>query len=196
MLNLYDILIAFDTMTLHELFAHRIPLLLSPLLEITLLGGTLAVFCVGGTIALILALNHRVAETFGLCTALGGAAFVSSYLKIFIARPRPSMIFQAYQETGYSFPSQHTTLSTALSLFLIHLVFRLTPSRLWRTVILFAGFLIPVSVGFSRLYLGVHYLSDVIGGMLLGTIFAILGVMVENSLEHLNQDAKKQIDTQ
>lgn len=177
---------SFDQHVLAILYAKRDMAVLLPLTDVTQLGSVIAVFLVGGALALILALHQRIAEMVGLTIALVGTAVSSSFLKDVFARPRPDLAYQAYAETGYSFPSEHTSLATALSVYVVYLVYRLSPSYAVRTIAFCLGIIVITGVGFSRLYLGVHYVSDVIAGAILGALLAGIGIMIERSLERFN----------
>ncbi|MBI5004418.1 phosphatase PAP2 family protein [Candidatus Kaiserbacteria bacterium] len=187
-----QIISSFDLSMLHAIFAVRNPQILDVFVDITQLGNVIAVFLVGGVIALILTLHQRVAETIGLTVALLGTAAASSFLKDLFARPRPDIMYQAYPETGYAFPSEHTALATALCVFVVYLVYRLTRERagamgtIAPALAFCLGLIVISGVGFSRLYLGVHYLSDVVGGAVLGAALAVIGIMIERSLERFN----------
>lgn len=176
----------FDRSILDMLYTQRDIAILLPLLDVTQLGSVIAVFLVGGALALILALHQRIAEVIGLTFALLGTALASSFLKNIFERPRPDITYQAYTETGYSMPSQHAALATALSVYVVYLVYRLSPSRAVRTIVFCLALVVVATVGFSRLYLGVHYVSDVVAGTILGALVAGIGIMIERSLERFN----------
>lgn len=175
-----------DHFVLTALYAKRDMAILLPLTDVTQLGSVIAVFVVGGALALILALHQRIAEVIGLTVALLGTALASTFLKNIFERPRPDLVYQAYAETGYSMPSQHAALATALSLYVVYLVYRLSPSQAVRTIVFCLALLVVAGVGFSRLYLGVHYVSDVVAGAVLGALLAGIGIMIERSLERFN----------
>jgi undecaprenyl-diphosphatase len=176
----------FDRSILDILYAQRDATVLASLVDVTQLGSVIAVFLVGGALALILALHQRIAEVIGLTFALLGTALASSFLKNIFERPRPDLAYQAYAETGYSFPSEHTSLATALSVYVVYLVYRLSPSRAVRRIAFCLALVVIAAVGFSRLYLGVHYVSDVVAGTILGALIAGIGIMIERSLERFN----------
>jgi len=92
----------------------------------------------------------------------------------------PEGLVPVYVETSYSFPSGHATIAVAFYGFLIYVVWRNTKSWTYKINLLFAGLVIIAAIGFSRLYLGVHFLSDVLSGYLLGLLWLIISVsMVE-----------------
>lgn len=95
-------------------------------------------------------------------------------LKDLFTRPRPVEIPALVQERGYSFPSGHSMAAAAFFGFLIFLVWRSQRSRTIKRV-LTAGLLMVISaVGFSRIYLGVHYLSDVLAGFMASGVYLLL----------------------
>jgi len=111
--------------------------------------------------------------------ALLTAALAIDTLKEWVARPRPA--HNGIVESGYAFPSGHTFVCTAVfGLFTWILIHHLKDSEHRRfTVALSSVFLILIA--FSRLYLGVHYVSDVLAGGLLGILWAaVFGLAVES----------------
>lgn len=174
-----------DLSILAYIFAQRDPTALAFFLHVTQLGSVVAILFITLAIILILALHQRLAETIGLIVAVGGTAVSARALKTLIERPRPDAMYQAYLETGYALPSEHTALSTALCAFLVYLVFRIAPSQGARTVAVCAAVLIVAEVGFSRMYLGVHYASDVAAGFALGIIMAGIGILIECAIERI-----------
>ncbi|MFZ1662148.1 MAG: bifunctional DedA family/phosphatase PAP2 family protein, partial [Paracoccaceae bacterium] len=131
--------------------------------RVTALGGWMVALGVTAASGLALwFLGHR-AMAFGLAAATFGQTATVSLLKPLFGRIRPSVAH--FTETSASFPSGHAAISIALFGFLAYAASRarlLTP----RSAVPLAGFLI-FSVGFSRMYLGEHYLSDAINGALL-----------------------------
>lgn len=146
---------------------------------ITILGEeTLMILIV---VTLWFAINKRLAQKMLFLTA--GSLCVNGIIKNFVKRPRPfTKGISCVREdtaTGYAFPSGHTQgFSTWSTTFAINL------KKLWLYILV--GILI-VLVGFSRIYLGAHYPSDVIVGIILGVGFAILGSMLFDKIK----DTKK-----
>ena len=106
--------------------------------------------------------------------ALGGASLLSnlasSLLKLGFARPRPDVSDHLDLQTSFSYPSGHATSAAAVYLMLASLA----PPR-WRAAAWTLAAAMIVINGFSRIMLGVHWASDIVGGTMLGTAFALLG---------------------
>jgi undecaprenyl-diphosphatase len=98
-------------------------------------------------------------------------------LKELITRTRPPINGAVYAETGYSFPSGHTVNAVVLYGFLAYLMYHLVP-RSWRVFVVVLNIALIVIVAFSRVYLGVHYVSDVVSGLVVGAIFLIPSILI------------------
>lgn len=140
-------------------------------------------FTYAGSVAVSFALLFAI--TYGLVKCNGKhyilylwSAFITAelttwLLKIIVNRPRPDIV-NGVMETNPSFPSGHATAITCIAVFLSYLVIRLQTSSVSRTVCL-AGIAATASlVLFSRLYLGVHYFSDIVAGVFVGAFWALV----------------------
>ena len=106
--------------------------------------------------------------------------FTSQLFKFIFRRSRPNGVFLA-DATGYSYPSGHTMVSFAFYIYLLYLLCKRINNKLVKILLtIFTTFLLLL-IAFSRIYLGVHYLSDIIGGVLLGTTYIILFIRFNNS---------------
>ena len=102
-------------------------------------------------------------------------------LKFLLQRPRP-IEFQIIQEKGYSFPSGHSMVSMAFYGFLIYLIYHFIKNKTIKvSFITLLGFCI-IMVGISRMYLGVHYTSDVIAGFCLSIAYLIVYTSFASSI--------------
>lgn len=136
------------------------------------------VFRIAAVACLCLLLLKRYADILGLMTAVAGSTVAVLSLKYLINRPRPDFIYQAYVESSnLAFPSAHAALSMALYGYFMYLLLQSGSSRLRRVAIGLLPIVI-VFVGFSRLYLGVHYPTDVLAGYAVGLGFIYLGIQV------------------
>ena len=110
--------------------------------------------------------------------SLGGCGFFTTAAKWLFQRQRP---FDMTQLMEYSFPSGHSTYTAFFYGFVIYFFIRQTGNRGRRIDLVFLWAGIVAVVGFSRLYLGVHYLSDVLAGVLLGFSWLLVGVSLVES---------------
>jgi undecaprenyl-diphosphatase len=109
-----------------------------------------------------------------LLFATAGGALVLTGLKLFFHRPRP--VDKLVPATGYSFPSGHAFMAMVFYGVLIYLVWAESPSRVVRAVATGLGALTIVLIGVSRVYLGVHWMTDVTGGFLAGFLWLCLSL--------------------
>ena len=109
--------------------------------------------------------RRRVAWAF--LFGLSGSAAVDALVKLAVHRARPPLSQAGLVVSGYSWPSGHTTAAAFLAMFLAALAWR-ARHRWWRysAPVLALGW--PLLIGYSRLYFGVHWASDILGGLLLG----------------------------
>jgi undecaprenyl-diphosphatase len=142
-------------------------------LEITSLGAGAPVWMIviiGSTFLWVT--RHRYSAAL-LWVAVLGAGVVSSALKLSFDRPRPQLFEWRTPYVGLSsFPSGHAMTSMVVYATLAYLVVRLEPTRRLRRFTLGVAALVIVLIGVSRLYLGVHYPSDVIAGYIAGFAWA------------------------
>jgi undecaprenyl-diphosphatase len=112
------------------------------------------------------------AEALFLAVAILGSVALNSVLKLFIQRPRPPLPW-AHVLPDYSFPSGHSMNSLVFYLAIALIIWaRAKPPA--GSIAVIAAFVIAISVGFSRIYLGYHYLSDVVGGYAAGLAWLLV----------------------
>ncbi|MBI4812432.1 LssY C-terminal domain-containing protein [Candidatus Falkowbacteria bacterium] len=169
-----DIIVSVDLRVENLIAAFRHLILIKAFLWITLLGKSVIILSFMIAVSFLFWLWRKRAYMAPLWVAVGGASFLVFLGKIAFHRPRP--LEALYFENTFSFPSGHAALATAFFGFLVYFGWRNV--KKWKTKlnILFSGIAILILVGFSRLYLGVHYLSDVWGGYLLGLLWVIIGI--------------------
>ncbi|OGY58129.1 MAG: hypothetical protein A3E61_01495 [Candidatus Colwellbacteria bacterium RIFCSPHIGHO2_12_FULL_43_12] len=126
--------------------------------------------------------KHKYLLPFWL--TLAGAQLFSSLGKVVIRRPRPELAF--YNEHTFSFPSGHAALSVVFYGFIAYFLFRSIKKWEKKVAVLCAALFIISLIGFSRIYIGVHFLSDVWGGYLLGAIWLVIGITVSEIINRRN----------
>jgi len=128
---------------------------------------TLPIFAVLLIIWLIY--KKQTAKAILTIVSLGGGFLLETGLKIIIARPRPPI--GLVTETDYSFPSGHATLAIIFFALMIYCFKDYFKTKIGRWLYILINILLCLLVGFSRLYLGVHWFSDVIGGYVIGILW-------------------------
>jgi len=144
---------------------------------VTQLGGVIGIITLTLGLLAVLILRHKRRAAFVLALTVGGAALLNLILKLVFERSRPDLWEQLIVETSYSFPSGHAMLSAALGLVVIY-IFWATRYR-WPVAV--AASLYVIVIGLSRLYLGVHYPTDIVAGWLVSGAWLVAVVVVTNS---------------
>ena len=160
-----DPLVVADQAVYHFLRSLRTPWGDNVLVAVTELGDSFVNIALSCTVLLVLLVKrcHRAA-VFWTLAVLGGLLAVQ-LLKWAIHLPRPLTIYHG--ASAYGFPSGHTTMSVVLFGFLAILIVRQI-AAVWRWILVSSVVCIIFIIGFSRLYLGAHWLSDVLGGYFIG----------------------------
>ncbi len=146
--------------------------------DVTALGGVTVITLVT-TVALLAFLMHRKLWHAAIFAGTVLLAFVSSEgLKDAYNRPRPDLVPHGSYAYSASFPSGHSTLSAAVYLTLAMLISSLEPNRGTKSLVFVVAGLLVVGIGFSRVYLAVHWPSDVLAGWCLGAAWALAAWIV------------------
>lgn len=140
------------------------------------LGG--AVFLISLSILLFLVIKNKKIG-LSIIANLGIVTILNQGLKFLLQRPRPTG-YRLVEETGFSFPSGHSMVSLAFYGYLIYLVYKYIKNKYIKWSIIFLLSLLILSIGISRIYLGVHYTSDVIGGFLASFSYLIIYICAVN----------------
>ena len=98
---------------------------------------------------------------------------LNTILKNIVQRPRPTE-YRIINETGYSFPSGHSMVSMAFYGYLIYLIFKLVKNKKIKIPLIIILSILIGSIGISRIYLGVHYTSDVLAGFAISLSYLII----------------------
>ena len=141
--------------------------------DVTALGGVtvMVLVTVVGVLAFLVHRRRVHAAILALTVLL--ADLSSEGLKLVYSRPRPDLVPHGSYVYSASFPSGHSTLSAATFLTLAMLIASLEPNRGTKVMVYVLAFALVLSVGVSRVYLGVHWPSDVLAGWCLGAAWAL-----------------------
>ena len=142
--------------------------------DITGLGSVFTVLFLTCTVAAYLAVSGRRRIGLFVLAAVGSGELLSTVLKVFYQRPRPDLVPHGMEVFTASFPSGHATMSAIAYLTLATLVARIDPSLKAKALVLGLGVTMTLLVGVSRIYLGVHWPSDVLAGWCIGAAWAAL----------------------
>ena len=156
---------------------------------ITNFGG--AIFVISLTTILFFVIKDKKIG-ISIIANLGIVTILNQIIKFIMQRPRPTE-FRIIEETGYSFPSGHSMVSLAFYGYLVYLIYKyINNKHLKRTLIIILSILICV-IGVSRIYLGVHYTSDVLGGFLISFAYLIIYIeLVNKFVLEKNKDDRKE----
>lgn len=161
----------FDTKVFYWLRENLAPDLDLPLKILTTLGDPKSVIAIIVILLIIPKVNKRVGLPAGLITL--ASWIINELVKFIVSRPRPE--FLLFEETSYSFPSGHAMNNTALYLTILFSLLLIIKNKKARSVLWVVLIVLPFLIGASRVYFGVHYLTDVISGWSLGAFVAIIG---------------------
>ena len=146
------------------------------MLFFTFLGSVKFYFAAFPVTLAILAWRRRWWELGGLSFSFMGALLFNHLLKMGFHRVRPNLYF--IKETGYSFPSGHAMVTLVFYGALLFFTFQHTSSRKWRNLLAILAMFLILAIGISRVYLGVHYPSDVLGSYLAGFCWLVISIIV------------------
>jgi undecaprenyl-diphosphatase len=142
--------------------------------DITALGSGVVLTLVTSTVVLFLVLEgHRRAAFVALVLVLAGWQ-LSNGLKVLIDRPRPDIVEHFAYVTSKSFPSGHSMMAAVIYPTLGALIARTLRARVAKLYVMGVALTLTALIGVSRVYLGVHYPSDVLGGWCVGLGWALL----------------------
>lgn len=131
-------------------------------------GGPAGIAVIGAVAAIPLLITRRFRWAIYLVVNMGGGGLLDYELKVYFARARPDVAEMLRRASGYSFPSGHAMGSTVTFLALSYLAFRVTRDWKWQSAFVAFSITFIVSVALSRVYLGVHWISDVGAGITAG----------------------------
>ncbi len=147
--------------------------------DITALGSMVVLVLVTATVVIYLLMIGWRRQALSVLVAVGGGQILSSLLKLGIDRPRPDLVSHLVHVQTLSFPSGHAMMAAVTYLTLGAMLAGIVPGRATRIYVLGVAILVTLLVGVSRVYLGVHWPSDVLAGWCAGFAWATLCWLVE-----------------
>lgn len=160
----------YDDAVLTYIHGFSSPALDTFFIHITDFGGTLIIGAATACLIGYLLYKHRKQATILVTVGVGGATVIDLILKQLFERTRPDLWAHLVSENGFSFPSGHSVVSSAFAFAVVAILWRTK----WRYLAIASAAIYIVLIGISRLYLGVHYPTDVIGGWLTSLIWILL----------------------
>ena len=165
---------AMDSAILLAVAKARTPWLTIAAIDVTALGSiTLVVLFSAFTLVVLLVLRDRL-HALQLLAASAGAGILTLVTKDIIERTRPEVAQQLIAVSGFSYPSGHSVSTSALYLTIAIIAGRYVENPGARAAIFLAVSVVLIMVGASRVYLGVHYATDVVSGISLGAAWALV----------------------
>lgn len=173
-------IIQIDDIVYKFIASHFISNSLTPIVKIITFFGS-ATWIVIFTIVLFVIIRNK-RQNILLGTNLCIVTIINQILKYIFKRSRPTE-FRIIDESGYSFPSGHSMVSMAFYGYLIYLVYKNIKNKYLKWILIVVLSILIVLIGISRIYLGVHYTSDVLGGYLLSVSYLVLFIHITNCME-------------
>ena len=145
---------------------------------ITNFGG--AIFIILLTVILIAVIKNKKIG-LSILTNLAIITILNQLLKRILQRPRPTE-YRIIEESGYSFPSGHSMISMAFYGYLIYLIYKYVENKSVKWTLISLLSVLICLIGISRIYLGVHYTSDVLGGFLISISYLVIYISAVNNV--------------
>lgn len=178
-------IIAADARVENLLYAFRDFELVKIFTWITVLAKWQIIISFAATVSLLFWFWKKKSYIVPLWVTIAGSGLSNLIGKIAFHRHRPEAAL--YAENTFSFPSGHSTIAVAFFGFIIYVLLRRARKWEYKINIFFGGSAVILAVGLSRLYLGVHFLSDVWGGYLLGLLWLVVGIVISEWLISLGK---------
>jgi undecaprenyl-diphosphatase len=177
-----ETIVAVDARFESLLYVYRSTTLVNIFLWITLLGKAKIIVSLAAVLSLLFWMWRKRAFILPFWITICGSYLFIFLGKIVLHRQRPTGI-GVYEEAFFAFPSGHATIAIAFYGFIAYFLIRQAGTWRNRLNLSFAAMALIAAIGFSRLYLGVHFLSDVLGGYLLGLLWLITGICTTELLQ-------------
>ena len=153
----------------------------------TIIGGPLGMAVLLTIVGIILAIRRRWRWLIYLAVTAGGGALLNEELKRYFARARPVAAEMLRRANGYSFPSGHAMGSAVGLGALAYLAFRAIRSWPAKAAVIAFLYTLVASIALSRVYLGVHWISDVLAGVTVGTVWVTTTTVAYETLRRIRR---------
>ena len=155
--------------------------------DLTALGGVTVLTLISLSVLVYMVLRRQRSSAFFLAAAISGGLLLSSLAKSGFSRPRPDLVPHGVEVMTASFPSGHSMMAAVTYLTLAVMLARTADQWGMRIFYIALAAILTVLVGISRIYLGVHWPSDVLAGWTLGAAWALLVWLVAHFLARKGQ---------
>ena len=152
--------------------------------DITALGSIIVVVILSGAVIFYLLMLGKRAPALLLLISVAGGTVLNDLLKYVFDRPRPDLVLHAAQVFTSSFPSGHAAVSAVVYLTFGALLARNAPSIAVKFYVMVVAILLVFLVGVSRVFLGLHYPTDVLAGWCIGSAWALTCWLAADRLQH------------
>lgn len=172
--------VSLDTAISQAVYTYRSPVLTDLMYGLSFLGGELVMIAAIIIVSILLLKSYKREALLLFILVLGGH-ILTGFLKALLQVPRPTLD-PLYIEKLYSFPSGHSMNSFIFYCGLAYLTFHLTRNRRLSVLLSILAAILIFLIGFSRIYLGVHYPSDVIAGYIAGFWWLITIILIDKTV--------------
>lgn len=174
-----------DTAIMSAIHSHASPAMNHIMFTFTDIGSAGPVFAIlAACLAWLLATHHR-RDAIGLILTVVGALALNLILKQVFQRQRPAVPWALAHEKSFSFPSGHAMMGIVIFGMLAYLIYRHLHSRVARILDILAAAMLVIGIGLSRIYLGVHYPTDILGGWIAGALWLGSAILAMEALHRL-----------
>ncbi len=163
------------------------PWLQRVMVDVTALGGGTVLTIITAIVVVYLIVIDKGSTAIFVAIVIAGGGAANEFLKSMFGRARPDLVAHLTEAYSSSFPSGHDMNSALTYLTLAALLARTQKDRRVRVFLLLVAILLTLAVGFSRVYLGVHWPTDVIAGWCVGATWALIFSLIAHALQRRNQ---------
>ena len=181
--SLTGLFIKLDVLANAKIALLQAPLLTKTMLVITSIGSKAGLVTLSVIAFAFLAYKKRWLNAILFALAMLSGLGAELLIKLMVHRLRPENAL--IQASGYSFPSGHATMAMLFFLLLIYFFRGDIKNKLWKNAFITISIVLALLIGFSRIYLNVHWLSDVIGGFALALLWFMLSIFVFKKAEQI-----------